>query len=124
MKLVEQKNSAVAYWEGRRIAYNLLLIPPALLGYLPLASLSGAVEDRARFGIFGTIVLFLTCAGLANVCFSFAYALEFFLLYEADPGPRPKRLRTFAFVLGSAFACMLSFSGGRNIAVLQYAAAP
>jgi hypothetical protein len=110
---------ALRYWEKRRLWYSLALVPPALLGYAP-SELSAAVEDQQRIGTAGVVGLFLLSALGANICYSFAYALEFFFATE-DPHSRWLRLgRPIFFVAGILFGMVLAFIGGRNIHILEY----
>ena len=56
----------------------------------------------------------------ANVCYSFAYALEF-LFGSDEPTSRWMRFgRTGTFVAGVLFAMLLALIGGRNIAGMEY----
>ena len=63
---------------------------------------------------------FLFSAIGANVCFTFAYSLEF--LFGSDvPESRWSRWgRTVVLVSGTLFAMVLAFYGGANIACVQY----
>jgi len=108
------KKTAIRYWERRRIIYNLALVLPALLGYAIADTFNwvgDAHETRYEFVLFW---LGLSAFG-ANICYSFAYALEFFF------GDTPtSRWRTGAFVGGVLLAMSLAFIGGRNIANMEY----
>jgi hypothetical protein len=113
------RHAALRYWEKRRLWYNLALVPPALLGYAPSA-LSAAVGDQQRLGSAGVIGLFVLSAVGANVCYSGAYALEFFFATD-DPHSRWLRSgRRFFFVAGILFGMGLAFIGGRNIHIMEY----
>ncbi|HSH93695.1 MAG TPA: hypothetical protein VK968_06085, partial [Roseimicrobium sp.] len=93
---------ALRYWEKRRLWYNFALVPPALLGYAP-SELSAAVGDQQRIGMVGVVWLFVLSALGANICYSFAYTLEFFFATE-DPKSRWLRSgRPFVFVAGILF---------------------
>ena len=111
---------AIKYWERRRLIYNLVLIPPTLLGYLGASVLSAAVGDRPYFGIAMLGLLLGLSAIAANICYSFCYALEF-LFSDDKPGSGWLEYgRTLAFVSGTLFAVMLAAVGGHNIAIMQY----
>src|SRR5262245_14467652 len=56
----------------------------------------------------------------ANICYSFAYALEFIFATE-DRNSRWLRFgRPFVFVAGVLFSVILAFVGGRNISMIEY----
>ena len=113
------RRGATRYWERRRLWYNLVLVLPALLGYAP-SELSAAIGDQQRMGPIGVAGLFLLAAVGANVCYSFAYTLEF-LFATDDPGARWFRIgRRLSFVAGTLFAMVLAFIGGRNIHIMEY----
>lgn len=64
--------------------------------------------------------LFILSALGANICYTFAYALEF-LVGSDDLESRWRKFgRTTAFVLGTIFAMLLALIGGRNIALMEY----
>ncbi len=116
-----RQKSAIRYWERRRIIYNVLLTPPALLGWGLGGAVGGAVEDRAVVGIGGLMLLFIFAAICANICYTFSYALEFLLLSADDDGAALRNSRTVAFFAGCILSIPLALIGGRNIAFIQYA---
>lgn len=64
-----RQKTAIRYWERRRIVYNLLLTPPALIGWGLGGAVGGAVDDRAIVGIGSLMLLFVfaaICAGRAD----------------------------------------------------------
>ena len=77
------KQNAVRYWERRRIIYNLALLPPSGIAYFISAGLARVGDDFA-WHPFHAAVLFILSAIGANVCYSFANALEF-LFGSDDP---------------------------------------
>lgn len=113
------RKKAIRYWERRRIFYNLAVVPPAFVGYA-LADTMNYVGDP-HVTHYGFVLLWLALSALgANVCYSFAYALEFFL-GGPDGASRWLRFgRTTAFVGGVLFAMLLALIGGRNIADMEY----
>ena len=111
---------ALRYWERRRLIYNMALIPPALIGYFSAGLLSAAVGDPPRIGTGMVIGLFMLSAIGANVCYSFAYALEFLV---GNDRPNSSWLlwgRSAAFILGTSFAAGLALLGGRNIGLIEF----
>lgn len=113
------RGSAIRYWE-LRIIYNIALIPPAFAGYVVPAGISAGVGDEAQFGLCGILLLFFLSALGANVCFSFAYALEFLFGNDAPESPWLLFWRPLLMVLGTLFAMLLAFCGGANIAIMEY----
>jgi uncharacterized membrane protein YedE/YeeE len=110
---------AVRYWERRRIIYNLALAPPAFLSY-GITDNFNYVGDSHPFHYAYLILLFGLSALGANICYSFAYVLEFFLGSE-EPTSRWLRFgRGTVFVGGVLFAMLLALAGGWNIAQLDY----
>jgi hypothetical protein len=113
------RRMAVRYWERRRIIYNLALVPAAFLGYAFADTLNWAGDAHPAH--YGFVVFWLAMSAFgANICYSFAYALEF--LFGSDrPTSRWLRFgRTSAFVGGVLFAMVLALIGGRNIADMEY----
>ncbi len=114
------RQSAVRYWERWRIAYNLALLAPAVLGYYLYAGVSGGVGDLRRIGAFEVMGLFLLSAIGANLCYSFGYALEFLFGTDAPESRWLRFWRPLVTVLGTFLAMLLAAVGGRNIAWMEY----
>jgi hypothetical protein len=113
------RHTAIRYWERRRIIYNVLLIPPSVLVYILVAGVSRA-GDSYNWHPYLVLLLFLVSALGANICYTFAYALEF-LFGSDDPASRWLRSgRSTAFASGLMFAILLAALGGRNIALLEF----
>jgi len=113
------RHSAVRYWERRRIFYNLALVLPAFFSYMLVAGVI-YVGDPHKSYVFYVLALFVASALGANVCYSFAYALEF-LFGSDDPASRWQRFgRTTLFIAGVLFAMLLALIGGRNIALMEF----
>jgi hypothetical protein len=113
------RKTAIRYWERRRIIYNLALIPPALLGY-GITDLFNYVGDPHETQ-YGFVVFWLLLSAIgANVCYSFAYALEFFFGNDEPTSRWLQSYRTSVFVCGVLFATLLSLVGGRNIAEMEF----
>jgi len=106
------RQKAFRFWERRRILYNVALVLPAFLGY-------AAFNDPHQTHYVYLIPLLILSAMGANVCYTFAYALEF-VFGSDDPALRWLRFgRTMAFVCGVMFAMLLAFIGGWNIAAIE-----
>lgn len=113
------RRTAIRYWELRRIVYNLALIPPSLLAYLFTTGLLWA-GDEPDFHYKFTMIQFGLCAFGANICYSFAYVLEFWF-GTVEPDSRWLRFgRVTVFVVGLLFAMILALIGGRNIAEMEF----
>jgi len=113
------KCRAIHYWEKRRIIYNVALVPPALLGFLFFDNLN-YVGDPHQIDYGYVSIWFVLSALLANVCYSFAYAMEF-LFGRDDPGSWWMMYgRSLMFVGGVLLAILLALIGGHNIAVMDY----
>ena len=113
------RNQVIRYWELRRIIYNLALLLPAWFGYGFTDTLNW-VGDSHETHYSYLLPLFVISGLGANICYSFAYALEF-LFGSDDPTSRWMRYgRTIAFVGGVLFAVFLAFIGGRNIAEMEW----
>jgi hypothetical protein len=96
------------------------MTPAALVGYFTATLLSFAVDDIQYFSTAKVAALFLLSAAGANVCYTFAYALEFWF-GSGNPESRWfRRGRTYAFVAGTLLGVVLAFAGGRNIGNMQF----
>lgn len=113
------KRSAIRYWERRRIVYNVLLAPPAFLGYSITSALNWAGDPARTDYSFVLLWLALYAIG-ANICYSFAYALEFFWAGDDPTSDRFNARRTIALVAGVLLAMLLALIGGRNIADMEF----
>jgi hypothetical protein len=114
------RQTAKNYWERRRLIYNLCLVPPTLLGYLGFSVISAGVGDRANFGIFGLVLMFAGAALGANICYTFCYALEFWLGADQQESFWFRYGCTITFIAGTILAMLFAIIGGRDIAVIQY----
>jgi len=113
------KRTAIRYWEKRRIVYNIALVPPALLSFLFSDNLN-YVGDSHQIHYGYVSIWFVLSALLANVCYSFAYAMEF-LFGRDDPESWWMMYgRSLLFVGGVLLAMLLARIGGHNIAVMDY----
>jgi hypothetical protein len=113
------RRTAIRYWERRRIIYNLALVPPAFFSY-GFADVLNWAGDPHEGHYSYVLPLFALSALGANICYSFAYVLEF-LFGSNDPTSRWMRYgRTTAFAGGVVFAMFLALIGGRNIAEMDW----
>ena len=113
------RHAAIRYWERRRIVYNVALLPPSVLTYALAAAVSRAGDDYGWHRWY-VLFLFLFSALGANICYTFAYALEF-LFGSDDPASRWLRFgRSTVFASGLAFSALLAAIGGRNIALMEF----
>ncbi len=113
------RHTAIRYWERRRIIYNLALVPPAFVGYAITDTLNYVGDPHQMH--YGFLLFWVGMSAFgANVCYSFAYALEF-LFGSVDPTSRWFRFgRTALFIGGILFAMLLALVGGRNIATMEF----
>jgi Mn2+/Fe2+ NRAMP family transporter len=113
------RKAAIRYWERRRIIYNLALVPAAFLGYA-IADTFNWIGDAHKTH-YGFVVFWLAMSAFgANICYSFAYALEFIFGGDRLTSRWLRFGRTSVFVAGVLLAMLLAFIGGRNIAKMEY----
>jgi len=113
------KKTAIRYWERRRIFYNLALLLPAFFGYSFTDNMNW-VGDAHRADYSFILFFFLLSAVGANICYTFAYVLEF-LFGSDEPTSRWVRYgRTTSFVAGLLFSMLLALIGGANIANMEW----
>lgn len=116
---ISARKSALRYWEPRRIFYNLALVPSAFMGYA-LADTLNNVGD-AHVTHYGFVFFWLILSALgANICYSFAYALEFFFGTQEAVSRWMRFGRPTLYVAGVLLGMLLALIGGRNIADLEY----
>ena len=114
------QKTAVRYWERRRVIYNLALVLPALLGFGFTGNFNWVGDSHPIHYSYLAPWFALSAVG-ANICYSFAYCLEF-LFGSDDPTSRWLRFgRTSAFMGGVLFAMFLALIGGHNIAQMHWA---
>jgi hypothetical protein len=115
------RKQTIRYWERRRIAYNLVLVPPSLFTWAIAGGISAGVGDQRYLTTGDVLLLFVLCAVGANICYSLVYTLEF-VFGSDDPQTRWNSYgRTIIFVFGTLFSIGLAAIGGRNIAFSEYA---
>lgn len=114
------KGEAIRYWERRRKVWNLLLVPPAGLSYGFASGMAIGIGDPPAFGWPVVAALFCLAALGANICYSFAYVIEFWIQgARAEAGYR-KQGRTLLFAKGCFLGMGFALSGGASIAQMQY----
>ena len=113
------RHTAIRYWERRRIIYNLALLLPAWFGY-GFADTLNWVGDPHETHYSYILPWFALSALGANVCYSFAYALEFLLGTDSPTSRWMRYGRSTAFVGGVLFAMLLALIGGARIAHMEW----
>ncbi len=116
----QRREMAVRYWESRRVAFNLLLVPPALFGWVAhYAALAGSLTPVTPL----TPTTMILCVGgaalLANIAYSIAYGLEFLFLTDEHESFWVNRGRALTFASGSLCAFGAAFLGGAKFSSLM-----
>ena len=110
---------AIKFWECRRVVWNLLLVPPALIGYwnssgiMPI--LGTAVVEPENVSLAAVAFMFFCAAIGANICYCAAYVTEFWM---ADSNMESGWLnggRTAIFIVGCLIGIGLAVIGGAQI---------
>ena len=114
------KGEAIQYWERRRIIWNLLLFPPSILSYLFASGVAVGTGDSPAFEWPVVAAMFCFAAVGANICYSFAYVIEFWIQETQVEAGYRQQGRTALFVLGCFLGVGLALSGGMSIAQAQY----
>lgn len=114
------KQQAIRYWERRRWVFLALLIPPTVFYYLATCELPAAIGDRRAMSKSEILIGFFCAFIGANICYSFAYAVEFFFFGSPRYSAYVARGRTMWFVLGCAFGMILAAGTARAIALAVY----
>jgi hypothetical protein len=116
---VSEKRSAIRFWERRRISYNVVLAVATAFGYFPRAGVCAATGDAPQFGD-GILLLILAAYAVgANLCYTLAYALEFFFGSD-DASQWARNYRRPTFVLGTLFSAVLAFLAAGGLALAQF----
>lgn len=112
------KKADIRYWERRRIFYNLALIPSSFFGYMLCKGIMWRGSPPESHYYYLIFLLAVSALG-ANICYTFAYALEFFFGNE-DSASRWLRFgRSTAFGISILLAMFLALIGGWNIASMD-----
>lgn len=118
------RRSAIRFWEWRRIVYNLALIPPAVFSFIFCVAPSVATGDDPILGTEEILFMFVKSAIGANICYTFAYVLEFLFGSDAPASRWLRWGRPLALVSGILVAMLLALFSGAGIAMLQYGVNP
>ena len=121
MLIQKIRRDAFAYWEKRRVIYNVLLVPPSLLAWQMSSELTYHIDDQTPARLTDLPVL-LALVGLwigANLCYSFVYALEFLFLAESPSKFWPKPGRTIFLFLGCLLGMWLASSTMSQLQVIM-----
>lgn len=118
--VTKEKQLAIRYWERRRWLFLALLVPSAIFFYISATDLAIALGNDPRLTTTELYLRFLLAFIGANICYSFAYVVEFFFFGS----PRFKQYaasgRTTLFVLGCALGMILAGGVARGIALKMY----
>jgi len=114
------KQQAIQYWERRRWVFLALLIFPTVLFYFATSEIPAGIEDRWMMSDSEIFIGFLFAFIGANICYSFAYVVEFFFFGGPRYSGYVERGRTMWFVLGCAFGMILAAGTARGIAFAEY----
>ena len=120
MTFTENKRETIKYWEKKRVTWNLLLVPPAIFSYWLASGFAVGIGDLPTFGWPMVAVMFCCSAAGANICYSFAYVVEFWIQGEQVETSYRERGRKILFVLGCFLGIGLALCGGTSIAQMQY----
>lgn len=116
------KRTAIAYWEKRRIVYNVLMVPPSLIAWQISKEFTCYIDDQTPASMTDPAVMLalaVLCIG-ANICYCFVYVLEFFFLADKPRRFWPAPGRTVFFVLGCLLGIWLA-SGAMNQLQIDFA---
>ena len=101
--------AAFAWWEKRRLRYNITVgIPGALMVLLDL-SITG---KNPGFSPVTYAVYIVAFAVFANACYCLGYLLEFFLKYYFRSGIDFPDKRNNLYWIGTAFPVFVVIAGG------------
>lgn len=104
------KRKAIAYWEKRRIVYNVLLMPASVLAWQISKEFTCQIDDQtpARLTDPAVMLALVVLCISANICYSFVYVLEFFFLADEPRKFWPAPGRTVFFVVGCLIGMWLA----------------
>jgi hypothetical protein len=115
----DPKNEAIHYWEIRRLLWNLLLVPPAFFAFsFVIRTAMHEHQSLPVFGGFEVAVAFCFAAVGANLCYSFAYVVEFWIQGAVAEDGYHRYGRPMLFYLGCVLGVGLALWGGVSIAHL------
>lgn len=115
-----RKRQAIKYWERRRWIFLGLLVPPTIFFYFATSEVPAGIGDKRMLSDFQLIVVFFFAFVGANICYTFAYAVEFFFLGGSKSDGYSNGGRTLLFVIGCTFGIVLAAGTARAIAFVEY----
>ena len=107
-----KRASAVRYWESRRLGFNLMLVPPAVCGWLGYLSSTVGTHEIAMLAPGALIAPMIVAFVAVNLLYSAVYCLEFLLMCEEEAGYWFSRGRDLTFAAGCVTVFGLAFLGG------------
>ena len=111
---------AIKFWEIRRGVFCVIVAIPAYWSHMLFSSVQAGL-DYPQNGTPAELALRYFCALVfLNICYSFAYALEFLLRSD---NPRAIWLaggRDLTFVAGCLLGCALSFYIGSQLGIFEF----
>ncbi len=114
------KEKAIRYWERRRWVFLALLVPPTIIFYLGATELPAGIGDRRMLSDFELLLAFLLAFLGANICYSFAYVVEFFYLGSPRYSGYVKGGRSSLYALGCMLGIILAIGTAREIGFAVY----
>jgi hypothetical protein len=94
---------AIAYWEKRRVVYNLVLAAVTIVGHFTsTASWKPTIGTDLFLGLFFLAVI-------ANVLYCAAYVPDA-VVQVSDFRDHRGKVRTVIFTIGTLFACVIAFA--------------
>jgi hypothetical protein len=108
--------NVIAWWESRRIAYNLIVGCAGIVTCIVIGTLvfAFAILQRAlnsNYGSPGLEVIFILIYGIAaNIFYTFGWIAEL-IVRKVWPG-ESERFATSTFALGLAFSALLTIAPG------------
>jgi hypothetical protein len=115
-----EKQKAIRYWERRRWVFLALLVPPTIIVYLGSTELPAGIGDRRMLSDFEILLAFLLAFLGANICYSFAYVVEFFYLGSPRYSRYLKGGRSSWFAFGCILGIILAVGTAREIGFAEY----
>lgn len=117
------RQAIVRYWERRRWWFLVCLIPPTVVGYLPGAEISAGVGDREVISFGQVLLLFLFAFVLANVAYTFIYAIEF-LVMGTKSSALYEPYRFLFLIAGTLLGMVAAYSTAVGIYFAEYGIDP
>ena len=113
------RRQAIKYWEIGRVIYNLILACVTLIGYFPSAAIASAGDGPKYHSDLLVCILFIQLAIGANICYSFAYAIEFFVAGRFS-NQTITLIRYGLFLIGTFVATVLALFTSMGVGVWQF----